>query len=258
MPRELLIVGTGIKSIVQVTPEAREAITRAEKVLYLLGEPFTATYVERLNPTAESLLTLYQAGESRRHAYRRIVERILECLASKSVCVAFYGHPTAFVGPATEALHQARSLGYRARAIPGVSAEDCLFADLGIDPGESGVQSYEATDFLLRPRNFDTSALLVLWQVGVLGDATYNPNSSNPPLDVLAEVLSPHYGAQHEVIVYTASCHPAFDARVDAYTLSTLCAASVTAAATLLVPPARRPAVDLAMQARLGFGHHAG
>jgi precorrin-6B methylase 1 len=255
VPRELVIVGTGITAITQVTSEAREAITRAEKVLYLLGEPFTAAYVERLNPTAESLLTLYRVGESRRSAYRRIVEHILECLTSRSVCVAFYGHPTAFVAPATEALRQARSLGYPARVIPGVSAEDCLFADLRIDPGLTGVQSYEATDFVIRPRNFDTSALLVLWQVGVFGDARYTPGGSNPPLDVLAEVLQPHYGAQHEVLVYTASCHPAFEARVDAYTLSSLCAARVTAAATLLVPPTAPPAVDRAMQARLGFCH---
>lgn len=253
MPRELVIVGTGIKAIAQVTPEAREAITRAEKVLYLLSDPFTAAYVERLNATAESLLTLYRVGESRHRAYQRIVERILECLAIRNVCAAFYGHPTIFVAPATEALRQARSLGYQSRVIPGVSAEDCLFADLGIDPGLTGVQSYEATDFLARPRNFDTSALLVLWQVGVLGDLTYNPDGSNPPLDVLSEVLTPHYGAQHEVLVYTASCHPAFEAGVHPYTLSTLRDARVTAAATLLVPPAGPPAVDRNMQARLAF-----
>jgi precorrin-6B methylase 1 len=254
VPRELVIVGTGIKAIVQVTPEAVEAITRAEKVLYLLGEPFTAEYVERLNPTAESLLSLYEVGESRRLAYRRIVQRILECLACRDVCVVFYGHPTAFVAPATEALRRARSLGYRARVIPGVSAEGCLFADLGIDPGPTGVQSYEATDFVIRPRNFDRFALLVLWQVGVFGSATYNPGGSHPPLEVLAEVLRPHYGAPHEVLLYTASCHPAFEARVDVYTVGTLCDANATPSSTLLVPPVGQPPVDRDMEARLGFG----
>jgi hypothetical protein len=36
--------------------------------------------------------------------------------------------------------------------LPGISAEDCLFADLGIDPGIYGCQSYEATDFLANGR----------------------------------------------------------------------------------------------------------
>jgi len=30
--------------------------------------------------------------------------------------------------------------------LPGISAEDCLVADLGIDPASSGCQSYEAND----------------------------------------------------------------------------------------------------------------
>jgi hypothetical protein len=33
--------------------------------------------------------------------------------------------------------------------LPAVSAEDCLFADLGVDPGAAGCQSHEAADFLI-------------------------------------------------------------------------------------------------------------
>jgi hypothetical protein len=36
--------------------------------------------------------------------------------------------------------------GFDAVMLPGISAEDCLFADLGIDPGMIGCQSFEATD----------------------------------------------------------------------------------------------------------------
>jgi hypothetical protein len=58
-------------------------------------------------------------------------------------------------------------MGVSARMLPGVSAEDNLIADLGVDP--AGLQSYEATGFLVYKYRFDTSAGLVLWQVGVLG-----------------------------------------------------------------------------------------
>ena len=86
------------------------------------------------------------------------------------MCAVFYGHPGVFVNPSHRAVAQARAEGFRAAMLPGVSAEDCLFADLGLDPGAHGCQSYEATDFVIRRRSCYPSALLILWQVGALGE----------------------------------------------------------------------------------------
>ena len=58
--------------------------------------------------------------------------------------------------------------------LPGVSAEDCLVADLGVDPGEHGWQSWEATGFLLRGFRPDPTAGLVLWQVDGIGKLDWN------------------------------------------------------------------------------------
>ena len=33
--------------------------------------------------------------------------------------------------------------------LPGISAEDCLLADLGVDSAHNGLQSLEATDLLI-------------------------------------------------------------------------------------------------------------
>src|SRR3546814_15863240 len=60
----------------------------------------------------------------------------------------------------------------------GVSAEDCLYADLGIDPGEVGCQQYEASQFMFYRRRIDPSAYLVLWQVGVAGDRSVRRSST--------------------------------------------------------------------------------
>jgi Tetrapyrrole (Corrin/Porphyrin) Methylases len=65
------------------------------------------------------------------------------------VCAVFYGHPGVFCTPSHESIRIARKLGYRATMLPAISAEDCLFADLGVDPGKHGCQSFEATDFLV-------------------------------------------------------------------------------------------------------------
>lgn len=57
--------------------------------------------------------------------------------------------------------------------LPSISSEDCLFADLSVDPAVGGCQSYEATDFMLNGLIIGPSSQLVLWQIGVLGDWTY-------------------------------------------------------------------------------------
>src|SRR6059036_2752839 len=86
-----------------------------------------------------------------------------------------------------------------ARMLPGISSEDCLFADLGVDPGQNSCQSFEATDFLASRRRFDPSSELILWQVGVLGESSVKRGMSCRPerLKVLIAHLRRHYPAHH-------------------------------------------------------------
>jgi precorrin-3B methylase len=159
----LTIVGTGIQLGVHLTPQARFHITHAEEVLYLVADPLTGRWIERLNPSSRSLQSFYEPGQDRRKSYERMVDAILSRLqAGIDLCVVFYGHPGVFVYPSHEAIRQARAMGVPCKMLPAISAEDCLFAEAGIDPGVQGCQSYEATDFMVRPRNFDTSTPLIL------------------------------------------------------------------------------------------------
>ena len=64
--------------------------------------------------------------------------------------------------------------------LPGISAEDCLFADLGVDPAEAGCQSYEATRFLERRPAIEPRAALILWQIGVVGSANHSAEPVAP------------------------------------------------------------------------------
>ena len=94
--------------------------------------------------------------------------------------------------------------------LPGISAEDCLFADLEIDPARQGLRSYEATDFLISGRPVDPTSGLVLWQVGAIGVATFYRRAvwRTEGLAPLVETLLDHYPADHEVILYTAATLP--------------------------------------------------
>src|SRR5262249_35515646 len=173
-PGVLAVVGTGIRSVGQLTVEAIAWMRAAETLLYLVADPIAQEIVRELNPTALSLQGYYGEGLGRMGSYEAMVQHILSCVRSgKRTCAAFYGHPGVFAFPSHESLRRARAEGHLAFMLPAVSAEDCLFADLGIDPSVNGLQSYEASDFLLHERTVDTSAQLVLWQLGVVGDFTF-------------------------------------------------------------------------------------
>lgn len=244
---ELVIVGTGIKLIAQMTLEALECIKRADRLLYLVTEPATEAWLRRLNSSARTLRDYYAEGKPRRKTYDEIVERILlEVRGGSRVCAVFYGHPGVFVNSAHDAIRQARRENFRARMLPGISAEDCLFADLGVDPADAGCQSFEATDFLAHKRPFDPTSALILWQVGVLGEPSIHPQMQCRPerLRKLAAVLRRHYNERHPVILYEAAQFEICDPRIQRIPLCELTSATVWPIATLYVPPKAARAVD--------------
>jgi uncharacterized protein YabN with tetrapyrrole methylase and pyrophosphatase domain len=250
----LTVVGTGIQLGAHLTPEARATIEKADVVLSVVSEPTMQELLERLNDRTRSMHELYTAGKSRKEAYEAMAETILaEVRAGKDVCAVFYGHPGVFVAPSHESVRRARAEGFPARMLPGISAEDCLFADLGVDPSRPGCQTYEATDFLVRRRRVDPTVALILWQIGTVGNVEAASGPVTESLPVLVETLLEHYPAEHEVTVYEASPYPGFDPLICTVRLSELAAEHVTALSTLYVPPSETSALDLTMLDRLGL-----
>jgi uncharacterized protein YabN with tetrapyrrole methylase and pyrophosphatase domain len=253
-PGSLSVVGTGIQLGAHLTPEARATIEKADVVLSLVSDPVMQAFLEQLNPKTRSLHELYELGESRAGAYEAMTEAILaEVRSGNDVCAAFYGHPGVFVASSHEAVRRARSEGFPARMLPGISAEDCLLADLGVDPARFGCQSYEATDFLAHRRRIDPTAVLILWQIGTVGSIAAAADATPSGLPVLVEILLEHYPADHETTVYEASAYPGFDPVMRSVRLSELSAAHITALSTLYVPPCRTAPVDVTMLDRLGL-----
>jgi hypothetical protein len=137
--------------------------------------------------------------------------------------------------------------------LPGVSAFDCLIADLGIDPGDS-CQMYEATRFLLHhSRGFDPSAALILWQVGSVGHPEYQLEYSLEGYKVLAGFLADQCGADHEVILYEAAVFGLCDPRVVRTPLGELAQRKPSSSSTLVVPAGRVPRRNQAMARQLGL-----
>ena len=121
------------------------------------------------------------------------------------VCVAFYGHPCFIAKPALDAVNQALQKKHYAKILPGISAEDCLFADLKINPGDCGYQAYEATDFLIYNRIFSPQSHLVLWQIGFVGNIGHPKyNKNKEAIIFLVKYLCQFYNLKHTIIIYEA------------------------------------------------------
>ena len=252
----LIVIGTGICTIGQLTMESIAWIKKADKVLYIVSDPIAEDLIKTLNPQgAESLFHLYGEGKNRLETYEEMIQLNLKYVRDgKVVCFAAYGHPGVFAYPTHESVRRARAEGIKARMLPGISAEDCLFADLNIDPAAAGCQSYEATDFLINGRIPDPASHLILWQIGVLGDATFKRYSYDiKGMPQLLEKLYRFYHPYHHVTVYEAPIFPGVEPVMRKVSLCYLPMAGISAISTLYIPPASPPRADLGLIQALGL-----
>ena len=144
----------------------------------------------------------------------------------------------------------AREAGIELRMLPAVSALDCLFADLGIEPGEgpAELRSDRVPDARQTSRSDRRARPLA-----ALSDRPAGPGET--PDDgpaVLADYLLRWYPAPHEVVVYEASPFPprrrrsivsrwGSSARID------------QACRRRCTPPGEQATLDPEMLARLGL-----
>ena len=235
-------VGLGMMLGAHISPRARSEIEHADIVFALVSDAIVERWVEGMRADARSLQPFYAEGKRRTQSYREMIEAMLsEVRAGRRVCGVFYGHPGVFAQVPHHAIAQARSEGFHAEMHAGISAEDCLYADLGIDPGTFGCQHYEASQLMFYRRRLDPSAYLILWQIGVAGDRSVSRFGTGPAQRrLLVELLAEEgYPPEHEVVVYEAATLPIAEPRMERMPLSALVGAELRLQSTLVVPPAR-------------------
>jgi len=255
----LVVVGSGIKFLSHLTTEAKAYIEQSDKVLYLVNEPVMKEWIQKNNKNTESLDEIYFKYPLRLQCYRAITEYILETLRKDlHLCVVIYGHPSVFAQPALEAVIQAKEERYYAKILPGISAEDCLFADLLFDPGRYGCQSFEATDFLIHQRKFDISSHLILWQVGVIGALGHpiNHDNKNGAMQLMKYLLK-FYDAKHKISLYEAAQYPGFEPKINELELAQLAEAEISRIATMHIPPIKKTEMNMEMLQALNIDINA-
>ncbi|QAY62096.1 hypothetical protein ET495_01020 [Xylanimonas allomyrinae] len=206
----LVVVGSGIRPITDLSMGARDQIVAADVVVYCVADPVTELYLHELNPNAHSLYGLYGNAKPRIETYKEMVEAMLAPVREGlRVCAVFYGHPGIFAWATHEAIRRARDAGLRAEMAPAISSQDSLFADLGIDPSSAGLQTVDATDLLIRGRELNPSMHVLVWQPECVGDDGFNfAGYERHNFPVLVEYLRRTYAGDHTVVIYDASTYP--------------------------------------------------
>ncbi|HYC90843.1 MAG TPA: SAM-dependent methyltransferase [Thermoanaerobaculia bacterium] len=257
-PGTLIVLGSGIEGLSFVMG-AEAYLRMADKVFYCVSDAPTQVWLQTLRPDAYDLYVLYDDTKPRYSTYIQMSEAILHYVREGlRVVVVYYGHPGIFVFSTHRSIAIARREGHYAVMKAGISALDCLCADLGVDPAFPGLQTFEATDVLLRRRTLDTAMHVVLWQVGLVGDGGYRRQGFiNDKFPLLVEYLERFYGPDHEVTHYIAARHAAFEPTIAVHRFGRLAdprvRATLTGFSTLYIPPKHGTPTDPEMALRLGL-----
>jgi uncharacterized protein YabN with tetrapyrrole methylase and pyrophosphatase domain len=237
----IVCVGTGMTIGAHMAPIARSHIENAD-IVFFAGHPLMELWVMQMNPNLHSLQIFYAEGKDRRITYKEMVIAMMtEVRAGKKVVGAFYGHPGVFALPPHNVIKIAKKEGYAAKMVPGISAEDCLYADLGVDPGKVGSQHFEASQFMFYQRKVDPSAYLILWQVGIAGDkSAAKLRTGKAYRQILVELLNVYYPNVHKVALYECPTIAIKQPRIEWIALGDFVDSELSLITTMLIPPSQK------------------
>lgn len=177
---DIRIVGLGMRSVDQLTREARRAIAGTKAIYLVDNSPGIARYFHDLGVEVIDLSVHYEEGKDRLQTYIEMSKDVISgAITNGPVSFGLYGHPTVFAYPPFVIKFVAESLGLTVGVVPGISAMDCMFAELMIDPATDGMQMFEATDVVIRQRQLLTDVQTLIWQIGALETGLYSRKSSS-------------------------------------------------------------------------------
>ena len=259
---DVYVAGLGVRNVDQLTQETEQAIRGSQEVLYVDTGIATQELLERWCPRVTPLyLASYVEGGNRVNAYQIMAARVVDAAMRRPpVTFAMHGHP--IVGAYAPFLirDMAGLLGLNVQVLPGVSALDCLFAELTVDPCVLGMQMVEATDLLLRRRPLQPDVPALIWQIGNLETRLHSDRVSRPErFERFTRHLLQFYPADHEVTAVYCSPHPLVPTVKLRFALGAMAdhAHKLHAGFTLYVPPSSvGPIQDLELLRLLDSEEH--
>jgi uncharacterized protein YabN with tetrapyrrole methylase and pyrophosphatase domain len=171
--KNLYVVGSGIKTLSNFTKEFETCATQSDIVFYLNNDPVTKEWYQKYAKKSYDLDAIYQKDSQthRSNIYHAIADHIIsEFKHYDNICFALYGHPFFCAQPALHAIEKIAKdrEDITIHSFPAVSALDCLWTDLKVNPAENGMQLYEASCMIYRKIPLLTQVDLVILQVGLI------------------------------------------------------------------------------------------
>lgn len=246
MSKKLVLVGSGIKAISHLTIEAQAYIKQADCVLYLVNEPIIEKWLIKYGKICISLEKHYFLYEKRSESYNKIADEILSYTEQYNfITIVLYGHPTIFSSPGLDAIKRAKKRNIETVVLPGISAEDCLFADLEIDPSQNGCLSIEAMSFLIFDGMIDNHYDVVVWQLGMVGNIEpIIKKNVKDGLSIIQEKLLKTYSPQHQAILYEAALYPGIKPKITKFPIESLVNQDISSISTLYIPAEKNRSID--------------
>lgn len=238
----LIIAGLGIKFLSHLTKETEIVIAKSEKILYLANDALFSEWIENKRKNTESLEKLYFSFSNRSDSYEAISQKILsELEIHNDLCFLVYGHPN-FLVQITSLLVNIATKKHEVYILPAISSLDCLLADLCINPGDSGMQLYEATELIIHKRMIDILSHVIIFQPSAVGQKGHIRDKEviKRGLIILFEYLSSYYSDTHEIVVYEASQYPNSESKITRVTLKQLPKTKISSKSTIYIPPSRK------------------
>ena len=121
-PGSLVVVGTGIRTVGQLTTEAIAWMRIADRLLYLVSDSIAIDVIKRLNPDgAESLHGFYAEGKigskPTTRSWSIFLREFVRATSRASPAMDIRG---VFAYPTHEAIRRAKAEGISAKMLPGI------------------------------------------------------------------------------------------------------------------------------------------
>lgn len=246
MAPKLLLVGTGVRGLSQMTVETVSALRGLDVLFSLHGGKDVTRALKGLSRDVRDLTTLYKDKALDLKVYEAIVSRVKGALrGDRTVGVVFHGHPLLYSNPAQMLIAHCESAGVELEVMSGVSSMDGIFTALKTDVGATGLQVFDVNRLLLYRLRPATHTPCLLFQIGSFGSALITRKLDNAVgrFKPLERYLRRVYPAGHPAFVVECASEPG---RADSVLKTTVdgldkVAARINYNSTLYIPAGTRP-----------------
>jgi hypothetical protein len=239
-PGSIHVLGSGIRSVGQITLESNYLLHQMDKVFHCEHGGNLCEYIASTGAIEIPLSHLCSDFKSRANAYQEICDTIVASAADGLKCAYLAPGNPIFLNTVVLKLKDATSrLGIPFFVYAGVSSIDTLLTDLSLPIEMTGLQCFEATHFVRMRPAIDKRVPLFLFQPGLVDalDVRHGVGPNEEGIKRLQSILLTLYSEEQVWLLVRSAAVNTESAIICSGQLNTLADhAAVIELGTLVVP----------------------